>query len=304
MSDILPSTNLRLEHLKLALDLAKWAIGGTVLIVGFLMIRPHEQDRADLELQRQVFSGYVDAKDDDDIDHWQRKLNLVSALADDSQKIVMFIESEQKAIDEVRAKRNESAASAEKIANLEAKLTDTDKKRQELEAQITKLAPEAQDAEGLREQLKAMDLKYRDLQKDLDSQKAAGERSKTALEQLGVSQLSGKSEPDWETIGFYRRSGVKSEAAKERLQQVLDQFVSYIQSGEQCYVESEKEGLLERARKMKTVDEQQRVLGEFVDLLARYPDCQNLTPLSIILEGASEFVPVESAREKLGIQSP
>ena len=109
----------------LAVDLFKWGVGGAVIIAGFLMIKPREQDRLDRELRREVFAGYVQSSDRDNPYLWKRKFELVSALCEPiaDHSLGLFLKSEeeriQNAIDAHDAAQSASEALADSQENLE-----------------------------------------------------------------------------------------------------------------------------------------------------------------------------------------
>lgn len=99
--------NANIEWWRLGLDALKWVIGGVVVITGFLMIRPHEQERLDKALQLEVYKAYLSASDTTNIELWQRKLNLMKAFTgDNDNKIIAFIKAEQTRIDDINKSKS------------------------------------------------------------------------------------------------------------------------------------------------------------------------------------------------------
>jgi hypothetical protein len=109
---------LRIEHWRMGLDFFKWLVGGIVIIMGFMMIRPHEQERLDKALQLEVNKAYLSATDTENIDLWQRKLNLLKAISNlKDKRIQAFIKTEQETINEIREHKGKiRVASQQKIA--------------------------------------------------------------------------------------------------------------------------------------------------------------------------------------------
>lgn len=110
-----------LEWWRLGLDALKWIIGGVVAIIGFFMIRPHEQGRLDRALQLEVYKAYLSASDTTNIELWQRKLNLMKAFTEDNdKKILAFINIEQSRINDINKYTSELATINKEYKKLKA----------------------------------------------------------------------------------------------------------------------------------------------------------------------------------------
>ncbi|MBU5612179.1 hypothetical protein [Geomonas azotofigens] len=100
-----------IEWWRLGVDVLKWIVSGSVLIIGFFMIRPHEQERLDKALQLEVYKAYLSASDTTNIELWQRKLNLMKAFtAENDHKINRFIDKEQARIDDINKSKDALAS--------------------------------------------------------------------------------------------------------------------------------------------------------------------------------------------------
>lgn len=71
---------LALARQSLLFDFLKWLVGGAVIVCAFLLIRPREQSRLDLELKRDLFNGYIQSQDSADLQTWRRKLDLLEVF--------------------------------------------------------------------------------------------------------------------------------------------------------------------------------------------------------------------------------
>src|SRR4030043_966916 len=122
-----------LQHKQIKLDLIKWVIGGVVVIVGFLLIRPREQNRLDQAFQLEVSKAYIAAVQSGDLDLWQRSLNQIEAFNDDKRsKLGIFIESEKGRLQQARKEHD-------MIINLQEEITKITAEKGKLDAEFIKV---------------------------------------------------------------------------------------------------------------------------------------------------------------------
>lgn len=82
------------EDKRLAFEYFRWIIGGIVMVIGFLMIRPQEQSRLNRELDLRVFEAYLEATNTENTNLWRRKLRLMKAFSVD-KRLENFVEKEE-----------------------------------------------------------------------------------------------------------------------------------------------------------------------------------------------------------------
>jgi hypothetical protein len=144
VTNITELRNHRLEYCHLGLDLFKWVVGGIVIIIGFMWIRPHEQERLDKALQLEVHKAYLSATDTENIDLWQRKLDLLSAITDEKdKKMIAFIDKERKRIKDIRTEKENIVAARQQQADAKKDIEVAKKQYAEIKAKYEKLAKES-----------------------------------------------------------------------------------------------------------------------------------------------------------------
>jgi hypothetical protein len=114
----------RLEERKIERrwELAKWGLAGMVAIIGFLMIKPREQERLDLTFKRDLLKDYISAKDKGDPNLWTRKIELINVfIGTKDERLADFVRSEMERV--AKALKLET----DKVATDEAKKMESNK---------------------------------------------------------------------------------------------------------------------------------------------------------------------------------
>jgi len=113
MKDLYPNikpldeNQLKLEWYRFWSDILKWLIGGTVVVIGFLIIRPQEQNRLNKALQLEIHKAYIAAVSTEKTELWQRQLNLLKAFSDDNDtNLQRFLNNEQIRLDTIKKEKN------------------------------------------------------------------------------------------------------------------------------------------------------------------------------------------------------
>jgi hypothetical protein len=196
-----------MEYLRIKVDLVKWLVGGVVLIIGFLMIRPQKQARLDRALQLEVHKAYLSATNTSDVELWQRKLKLMKAMVEESDaKIQGFIAKEQGRIDDIRGERERLAqAEQERTAAMIA-----DAKVQKEKQRVLDELARASSAERVRleEEKRALEEQSKFLEAEKQQSVEKEEESARKLESFGYQiqqapvtrQLAPRDLPGRETL--------------------------------------------------------------------------------------------------------
>jgi hypothetical protein len=90
---------LTLEKCRTWIESTKWIIGGLILIIGFIIIKPQEQKRLDQQLKLQAITVYLGSLNTQKIDVWQRTLDGIRLCFKESDsEFIAYIDNEQSRI--------------------------------------------------------------------------------------------------------------------------------------------------------------------------------------------------------------
>jgi chromosome segregation ATPase len=181
--------NIKIERQRILVDLVKWFVGGIVVVIGFLLIRPHEQERLDEALQLEVFKAYLAATNTENIYLWQRKLNLIKATYDENnKKVQIFIEAEQKRLDHIISEDEKFRKAILHKAKLQNSLTENKKKFEELKKEYDNLEEaSAKEKMKLENEKRELEIRIAELESDLHNATKQENESANNLKKFGLS---------------------------------------------------------------------------------------------------------------------
>lgn len=181
----------KFQRTKLYVELGKWFVGGVVVIIGFLMIRPHEQERQDRALQLEINKIYIQDTDFNDTDEWQRKLNLLDALInEDDRKMRDFINEEKENIKVARTAKDEGAISIARMEPITQQYNSNI-------AKLDTLPDNNQNDPDVLEKRKKLEDENRKLLDELNKLNEKVKSAKQKLEGQGLSTTTVADKPDF-----------------------------------------------------------------------------------------------------------
>lgn len=126
-----------LDNRRLWFGIAQWLIAGLFGVIGAYMFRwiplKNAESRQNAEFQRDLFKGYIDAKDVGDLLLWQRKLGLIEAFVPKSSgPIQAFIANERAVINDLFEKSKVLEKAQDELKKLQSKIREKDEEIESL----------------------------------------------------------------------------------------------------------------------------------------------------------------------------
>lgn len=155
---------LKLDRLRVGVDILKWGIGGIAIVIGFCLIRPREQDRLDVALKQELFQGYVSSQDSSDPNLWQRKLDLMVAFTPEADRELMsYLEQEQIRLNTIRIELNERRKAVAESASLRNQIALLSVDRNQLIVKLSDQTMSDEEKHALEEQQQDLRIKVESL---------------------------------------------------------------------------------------------------------------------------------------------
>lgn len=179
----------KIEWFRMWIDLIKWTIVGVAAVTSFMMIRPREQERMDMNLKLDIHKAYLEATDTENVDLWQRKLNLLKAIVEENdEKMQIFIRREQDRLDKIKKEQKRQLEARQKLEEAERLLAQKTLELDELKDMYEKHvdAPPKQRTE-IRENTKEVVESIQQLAKEKEKAQKQLAETETRLKEEGLS---------------------------------------------------------------------------------------------------------------------